>query len=180
MAGLWSQGPAMLWGLPSTPGTNSPLAVPFPQHLGPLSLRLPHFRTGRRHTTTLCRATGRVMDMQSKFLLISSPSVWKGPRGLGSGTQELSSCHRCLCLCSILCIWVHSAAEDKDSPPSSVVVIPVTTVYCGSSPALRLAHFVLGTLSFSSLCDRRQHYTSSIVLPVKATLQIYQCKVKSR
>lgn len=118
-------------GPPSTPGTNSPLAVLFPQHqprqqhplvgeavvqgpgpwgclstLGPLSLRLPHFRTGRRHTTTLCRATGRVMYMQSK---------WKGPRGLGSGTQELSSCHCCLCLCSILCIWVHSSAEDKDS-----------------------------------------------------------------
>lgn len=190
-------------GPPSTPGTNSPLAVPFPQHqprqqhplvgeavfqgsgprgclstLGPLSLRLPHFRTGRRHTT-LCRATGRVMNMQSKLLLMSSPSVWKGPRGLGSGTQELSSCHCCLCLCSLLCIWIHSAAEDKDSPPSSVV-IPVTTVYCGSSPALRLAHFVLGTLGFSSLCDQRQHYTSSIGLPVKVTLQIYPCKVKSR
>lgn len=193
--------PSNAVGPPSTPGTNSPLAVPFRHHqprqqhplvgeavfqgpgprgclstLGPLNLMLPHFRTGRlTHNSTLPGHWKSHVHAHQVTTDVLALCVERPPVDWGLGPRELSSCG-----CAAFFAYGFTLQLRTRTPLPSSVVIPVTTVYCGSSPALRLAHFVLGTLSFSSLCNRRQHYTSSIELPVKATLQIYQCKVKSR
>lgn len=165
--------PSNAVGPPSTPGTNSPLAVPFCHHqprqqhplvgeavfqgpgprgclstLGPLNLMLPHFRTGRlTHNSTLpghwkSHVHAHQVTTDVLALCVERPP-WTGVWDPGA---------QLLWLCSILCIWIHSAAEDKNSP----------AIFCGDPSDHRLLWVQPGS-PFGSLCARH----SQLLFPLQ-------------